>query len=151
MLLELSSLYHYHIRMCFFSWRYCVDFWKNDVRVHILLLGVWSWNFQELKTSWVLQNCKVSASNSHWKYANSHIIFFEPCRLKKTLLYRWYPERNEKHVGLVSMLDFWYRDFQISRFSRFSSPRPPKSSKSMILKSRDLDIKIYRNLIEDFI
>ena len=43
--------------------------------VRPLAEGVGSWNFQDLKTSWVLQNHKVSAPNSFCKWSNSHPVF----------------------------------------------------------------------------
>ena len=67
-----TRLYYKNV---FFRCRSSGLFWKIDMLVHTLPSGVGSWNSPVLEYSWVLQNCKVSATNSTSKYVNQHIEF----------------------------------------------------------------------------
>ena len=63
------------------------DSWKiYYARVHILVDGVRSQNFQELEYSWVLQIHKIWASNSIWKLVNVHTLKILNSPSKKYIL-----------------------------------------------------------------
>ena len=63
----------------------------SDLRVRLLSDGVWSWNFQNLLSSWVRQNCKDSASDSNAMWTNQHwtqISFGQSRRSGMTSLFK---------------------------------------------------------------
>ena len=127
---------------------------KNGMRVHHDWEGVWTSYLGDLESPWVLQNWRVSAPNSHWKWSNQQIATFSGSKDHKKHSYIIQSRRPETLVlrhKMLSSLGSWSWDAKQTFRKKVSYLQEARSLRSGRVRSSALDMFHYTPTAFEFL